>query len=194
MTLLFLDFYIITSRSAPRWEERLKSFIILPSDAPRTPGFPDRLLELIYVLKMDQHDDNNPGSAPSTATDRCADRFNPEDPDQQDLSRILKGFKIDGTGLISLGTDGVLRSLTGDREVLDAVGISPGLIKAFLDRMTPEFRVGFEGADGTKTPKEQWFNPDKSLLPPPLTDVQRKQSEKWREERMEAMRKQEKQE
>ena len=121
---------------------------------------------------MDQNDKNSPRTAPPK--DGCVPGFNTEDPDQQEVSSILRGFKRDLTSCVSLGKDGVLRNLNGNREVLDAVGISPKLIKAFLDRMPPAYRSGFEGVDGTKTPIEQWFNPDKSLLPPPLSDEKKK--------------------
>jgi hypothetical protein len=53
------------------------------------------------------------------------------DPHQQEVSRILNDFKIDLMGVISIGTDGVLRSLTADRTVIDAQGMSkvlPGCI------------------------------------------------------------------
>ena len=34
---------------------------------------------------------------------------------------------------------------------------------------SPQNEIDFRGADGTKVPREQWFHPDKSLLPPPYT-------------------------
>lgn len=46
------------------------------------------------------------------------------DPHQQEVSRILKDFKMDLMGVISIGTDGVLRSLTAYRTVIDAQGLS----------------------------------------------------------------------
>jgi hypothetical protein len=47
-------------------------------------------------------------------------------------------------------------------------------------------RNGFDGADGTKTPREQWLNPDKSLLTQPLTDEQTKAIEASQEENLKA--------
>lgn len=124
---------------------------------------------------MDQHDDQSPKTAKPTVENRCAATFNRQDPDQQEVTKILTGFRHDPTllGCISLGKDGVLRSLTADRDVVDAAGLSPRLITALLDRMPLEYRDGFGEADGTKTSREQWFNPDKSMLPLPLTDEQK---------------------
>jgi hypothetical protein len=36
--------------------------------------------------------------------------------------------------------------------------------------MPPSYQTGFEGVDGTKIPKEEWFNPSPSLLPAPLSE------------------------
>ena len=107
---------------------------------------------------------------------QCCGTFERNDPKQQELSRILAGFKQDILGVISLGkNDGVLRSLTADRTVLSAEGLSPELIKAFLNRVPdPEWRKGFENVDGTKTPKEKWFHPDEGELPAPLPSEKRK--------------------
>lgn len=92
---------------------------------------------------------------------------------QRELSQILKGVKHDLTlnGVFSLGKDGVLRSLTADREVVDAVALRPELIKALLDRMphNPQAEIDYRGVDGTKVPQEKWFHPDRSLLPEPFT-------------------------
>jgi hypothetical protein len=129
---------------------------------------------------MDLYNKINPRTDPPK--DGCVSGFNPEDPDQREVSSILRGFKKDLTSCISLGKDGVLRNLNGDREVLDAVGISPKLIKAFLDHMPPAYRNGFDGVNGTKTLREQWFNPDKTLLPQPLSDEKKKAIEALREE------------
>ncbi|KAG7405083.1 hypothetical protein Forpe1208_v015135 [Fusarium oxysporum f. sp. rapae] len=89
-------------------------------------------------------------------------------------------------GVFSLGKDGILRSLGPDRDVHDAVPLSPHLIKALLDRLPfrPENEIDFRGVDGRNTPKEQWYHPDKCLLPPPLvqTEEQRKLVESKRDE------------
>lgn len=95
------------------------------------------------------------------------------DPDQQALSHILRHLKEDISlmGCISLGKDGILRSLTADRKVLDAAPLSPKLIAALHRRMPVGYTnsADWEGVDGTKTAKEAWLNPDKSQLPDPLT-------------------------
>ncbi|GIK02016.1 hypothetical protein Aspvir_006059 [Aspergillus viridinutans] len=94
---------------------------------------------------------------------------------------------LDPMGITSLGADGVLRYLTADRDVIDAIGLRPGLIKAFLDRMPVPFSQEaediFRGVDGTLVPREQWFNPDKSLLPPPLPEEEREKVRKRTAER-----------
>jgi hypothetical protein len=96
-------------------------------------------------------------------------------PDQKEVSSILETFNKDPKHLsvISLGKDGVLRNLTADRDVLDAVGLSPRLVKAFLDRVPPEYRSltpELEGVDGSQVPHEQLWHPDSSLLPPPMDE------------------------
>jgi hypothetical protein len=55
------------------------------------------------------------------------------EPAQQELSAILKNLKQDLSLMdcMSLGKDGVMRSLTADREVIDAAGLRPDLITAF---------------------------------------------------------------
>ncbi|KAF4460679.1 hypothetical protein FALBO_12537 [Fusarium albosuccineum] len=107
---------------------------------------------------------------------------------QGQLSDIIISLKQDFTlrGCSSLGKDGILRSLTADRQVVDAVPLSPQFIKALLDRMpfNPQHEIDFRGVDGRNTPREQWLHPDKSLLPPPLmlTDEERKLAESKVEE------------
>jgi hypothetical protein len=126
--------------------------------------------------------DSPKSSSPAeTDTQRLIPPFDREDPAQQKLSSILEGFrKDDPTSCISLGEDGVLRNLTGDREVLNAESLSPELIKAIQDRVPPMFRRDFQGVDGSKVPKEKWFNPDKSLLPEALTEEQKRRAmESW---------------
>jgi hypothetical protein len=92
---------------------------------------------------------------------------------QKELSQILKGVKHDLTlnGVFFLGKDGVLRSLTADREVLDAVALRPELIKVLLDRIphNPQAEIDYRGVGGTKVSEEKWFHPDRSLLPAPFT-------------------------
>jgi len=132
---------------------------------------------------MDQHDDHSPHAAEPTVKESCSARFDRQGPDQQELTKILTSLKLDPWGIVSLGTDGVLRSLTADRDVVDAAGLSPRLFKAFMDRMPPGAKPdSVDEADGTKVPREQWFHPDKSLLPPPMTDEQKERTRKRDEE------------
>ena len=79
--------------------------------------------------------------------------FDRNHPDQQEITAILAKFNKDPLSVISLGKDGVLRTLSADRAVLDAVGLSPRLVKAFLDRVPPDYRTltpELEDADGSK--------------------------------------------
>ncbi|KIW15169.1 hypothetical protein PV08_05214 [Exophiala spinifera] len=84
-------------------------------------------------------------------------------------------MKVDPQGIHYLGRDGVLRSFTADREVIDAVGLAPKHIKALLDR-TPYMQEAediFRCVDGTKVPREKWFNPDKSDIPRTATEEEK---------------------
>lgn len=55
---------------------------------------------------------------------RCVPSYDTSDPLQQEVTRILKSFKNDILGITFLGNDGILRSLTADRKVLSAEGLS----------------------------------------------------------------------
>ncbi|KAK1758837.1 hypothetical protein QBC47DRAFT_370626 [Echria macrotheca] len=112
----------------------------------------------------------------------CPVPWDRSDPVQQELSSILRSLKHDAAlmGVLSLGNDGVMRSLTADRRVVDAVGLTPAQIAAFQERMPPDFRKDdgvLMRADGTKVPREQWFLPDKSLLPAPMSQEARERFE-----------------
>lgn len=53
--------------------------------------------------------------------------------------------------------DGIMRSLTADRDVVNAVPLSSRHIKAFLDRMpfVQKMEDEYRGVDGTLVPREQ---------------------------------------
>jgi hypothetical protein len=100
-------------------------------------------------------------------------------PDQQEVTAILAKFNKDPLSIISLGKDGVLRTLSADRAVLDAVGLSPRLVKAFLDRVPPEYRAltpELKDVDGSKATEEELWHPDASLLPRPMSEEQKKKA------------------
>jgi hypothetical protein len=101
-------------------------------------------------------------------------------PDQQEISQVLRSLKLDMEGIFHLGNDGVLRSLTADRAVIDAIPLPPNLIKAFLDRnpFDQELEDLYRGVDGTTVPRDQWFHPDPSLLDEPLTEEERVEEER----------------
>jgi hypothetical protein len=112
----------------------------------------------------------------------CCRTVNRDDPEQQEISQIIRSWNItkDPTSIINLGKDGVLRNLSGDREVLDAVGLRPSLIEAFLSRLPEDWRQGYDGLDGSKIPKELWYKPNnpEALFPPPLSKEKQEASRK----------------
>ncbi|OGM40760.1 hypothetical protein ABOM_010891 [Aspergillus bombycis] len=119
-------------------------------------------------------------------------RYSPDPnnhPDQKELSTINSNLNsgADGIAPYVIGTDGVLRTLTPDCDVIDAIGLPPRLVKAFLDRTTFDQKIEdmFCGADGMKVCQEQWWKPDPSLLPPPMTAKEKAQAEKDYEENKE---------
>jgi hypothetical protein len=73
-----------------------------------------------------------------------------------------------GGGFTHLGKDGVLRTVSGEYEVLDASGLTPDQIKGFLDVMPLELgqKEDFRDVDGTKvTSHEALFHPAPGILP-----------------------------
>jgi len=119
--------------------------------------------------------------APSEAPPNPPHTYDRNTPDQQEITAILAKFNKDPLELsvISLGKDGVLRNLSADRAVLDAVGLSPRLVKAFLDRVPPEYRAltpELEDADGSKATYEEMWHPDPGLLPRPMGEEQKKKA------------------
>jgi hypothetical protein len=75
-------------------------------------------------------EDSSPAPAPA-----CTPSWDTNDPHQQEVSRILKGFQNDIMGVISLGKDGIMRSLTGDRKVLSAEAFSTVNLDCPLKRL-----------------------------------------------------------
>ncbi|KAF4417042.1 hypothetical protein FACUT_12520 [Fusarium acutatum] len=100
-------------------------------------------------------------------------------PDQKEISDILRNMDRDPDllGLADLGKDGVFRFLDADRNIHYAVPLRPALIKALIDRLPydPEVEKFWRGVDGTKVPEEQWYNPPVGILPPPLTEEERRE-------------------
>ncbi|KAJ5982398.1 hypothetical protein N7451_012498 [Penicillium sp. IBT 35674x] len=96
-------------------------------------------------------------------------------PDQRELSAIVQKLHKPPLSHLEIGTDGVLRSVNLEREVIDAIGLPPRLIKAFLDRFpyNEELEVRFRNSDGTLIPQEQWWAPDTSIVPHRFTTEQK---------------------
>jgi hypothetical protein len=86
------------------------------------------------------------------------------------MPEFVKHMKRDptGRGFTHLGKDGVLRTISGNYEVLDARGLSPEQMNAFLDVMPDEFaeKADFRDVDGTTvTSQEGLFHPAPGILP-----------------------------
>ncbi|RSL57007.1 hypothetical protein CEP53_006612 [Fusarium sp. AF-6] len=103
---------------------------------------------------------------------------------QRDLIAVSRRLPVDPLGVHCLGRDGVMRSVTANRQVLGAVPLEPRLIKAFLDILDydEELEAEFRGVDGTKAPQEHWFEPPRGILPPPLSKEQLEEARKFTEE------------
>ncbi|KAL3477125.1 hypothetical protein BJX99DRAFT_226721 [Aspergillus californicus] len=74
-----------------------------------------------------------------------------------------------GRGFTHLGSDGVLRTLNGDRKVVDYRQLSPADIDTVLAIWPPnlqaEFREKFQHADGREvTDEEMLWNPGPDIL------------------------------
>ncbi|KAG5807957.1 hypothetical protein H9Q74_014461 [Fusarium xylarioides] len=99
-------------------------------------------------------------------------------PEQKEISDILRNMDRDPDllGLADLGKDGVFRFLDADRNIHYAVPLRPALVKALIDRLPydPEVEKFWCGVDGTKVPEKQWYNPPEGVLPPPLTEEERR--------------------
>ncbi|KAF9772561.1 hypothetical protein IL306_009717 [Fusarium sp. DS 682] len=100
--------------------------------------------------------------------------------EQQEMSDILYNMErhdLDLLGIADLGHDGIFRFLDADRNIHYAIALRPALIKALLDRSpyNKEEEKFWRGIDGTKVPKEQWYNPPPGILPAPLSEEHRKE-------------------
>ncbi|KAF2029565.1 hypothetical protein EK21DRAFT_112775 [Setomelanomma holmii] len=123
---------------------------------------------------------------------KCVPLHDVNDPFQKEISSMLKSFTYDIMGILALGKDGIMRSLTADRKVLSAEAFRPELVKAFLQRFPKQYRKLWEqdigDVDGTMTPREKWFAPDDGILPAPLPQEKLDEARNDDEERKEKMR------
>jgi hypothetical protein len=122
-------------------------------------------------------------SAASTYTHYGPDPNN--HPDQKEINAIVNKMKKLPLSYMAIGSDGVLRSLNMDNEVIDAVGLPPQLIKAFIDRFpyNEELEARFQNSDGTLIPQEQWWAPDPSILPQVYTAERKEEARREYEEK-----------
>ncbi|OQE18677.1 hypothetical protein PENSTE_c017G02578 [Penicillium steckii] len=99
------------------------------------------------------------------------------------MPQYAKHMKRDpsGKGYIHLGSDGVLRTISGNDEVLDARGLDPEQIENILKVMPAgsSQREDFRDVDGTKvTSHEALFHPAAGVLPPKRGVDEQKATEK----------------
>ncbi|SCV27442.1 uncharacterized protein FFB14_01553 [Fusarium fujikuroi] len=129
------------------------------------------------------HESTNPGATCRSSEEGIAYKDLP--PEQKEISDILRNMDRDPDlmGLADLGKDGVFRFLDADRNIHYAVPLRPALIKALIDRLPydPEVENFWRGVDGTKVPEEQWYNPPEGILPPPLTEDERREEKELME-------------
>lgn len=100
-------------------------------------------------------------------------------PEQKELSDILRQMDRDPDlmGIAHLGDDGVFRFLDADRNIHHATPLRPALIKALLDRLPYDEKAEkrYRGVDGTRVPKAHWYNPPTGILPPALSEEERRE-------------------
>ncbi|KNG50880.1 hypothetical protein TW65_01858 [Stemphylium lycopersici] len=159
----------------------INSHPVNTSERTQTISLPFCELDFTPVMSDIEHKDEQP------AVSKCEPHWDTTDPLQQEVSRIMKSLPRDLCGVLALGSDGVLRSVTADRKVLGAEGLTPELAQAFSMRLPEDYRAKITHpvtADGTKLPKEKWFDPDPGILPKPLAREKveeiRNQSEEYK--------------
>ncbi|PYH93846.1 hypothetical protein BO71DRAFT_450454 [Aspergillus ellipticus CBS 707.79] len=89
---------------------------------------------------------------------------------QQDSSNIINNLPQDPNGLIQLGTDGVLRSLDAENQVMAYFPLDPQQIQDFNANFPQSQQASltqtFDGVDGRDvTDRNQIYNPDQDMLP-----------------------------
>ncbi|SPQ20027.1 5f4ccfaa-9c53-41fb-b043-8d5b9a86b7f8 [Thermothielavioides terrestris] len=110
----------------------------------------------------------NPLTTPQAATDR-----QPVGGDDKSLSDIRRSMKRDpdGQGISGLGYDGVLRTFDAERNVLDAVGLSPAQIREYYDGLPLPERL--RTADGRNVSRWDMFHPDAENVPKKFTEEEK---------------------
>lgn len=68
-----------------------------------------------------------PRTSEATAPPSSCQTWDVNDPVQVEISQLLENLQYDIMGIISLGKDGIMRSLTSDREVLSAEPFSSSI-------------------------------------------------------------------
>ncbi|KAF4947585.1 hypothetical protein FGADI_10316 [Fusarium gaditjirri] len=90
--------------------------------------------------------------------------------DNMPLREIMRSMKRDpdGYGMSALGFDGVLRTFDAERNILDAVGLSPTQIREYYEGLPMPER--FLTADGRNVSLKDMFHPDPENVPKKVTE------------------------
>ncbi|KAF5581270.1 ankyrin repeat domain-containing protein [Fusarium pseudocircinatum] len=146
-----------------------------PEDEQTTPNKRD--VEIRGYGNRYRHEPTDPEAICCNSEEGIA--YKDFSPEQKEISDILRNMDRDPDllGLADLGKDGVFRFLDADRNIHYAIPLRPALIKALIDRLPhdPEVEKFWRGVDGTKVPEEEWYNPAEGILPPPLTEEERRE-------------------
>ncbi|KAF5253097.1 hypothetical protein FANTH_1928 [Fusarium anthophilum] len=127
-------------------------------------------------------------------------------PEQREVSDILRRMECDLylSAYVHLGSDGVIRLIHAEGNILYAEPLCPTLITGFPDRLPfdEEAERSFRGIDRTtceardvsissgevyqlkitllsnqRVPKEQWYDPPEAVIPPPMQEEMRKEGQ-----------------
>ncbi|QGI59904.1 hypothetical protein CEK26_003885 [Fusarium fujikuroi] len=130
---------------------------------------------------MSQFDSEHQDAAEATCPGIASKDLSPEQQEMSDILYKMEQHDLDLLGIVHLGHDGVFRYLDAERNIHYAIALRPALIKALLDRgpYDDEEEAVFRGVDGTKVPKEQWYNPPRGILPEPLSEEHRKEGREF---------------
>lgn len=78
-----------------------------------------------------------------------------------------------GNGISALGYDGVLRSFDNERNVVDAVGLSPAHIREHYAGVPIPIPERLLAADGRNVSRRDMFHPDAENIPKKFTEEEK---------------------
>src|SRR5690242_7469765 len=94
-------------------------------------------------------------------------------PDTTPLRELTRSLKRDPKGIGALGYDGVFRSFDEERNVVDAVGLSPAQIREYYADVPVTIPPKMLAADGRKVSRRDMFHPDAESIPKKFTEEDR---------------------